>query len=143
MNSIGDDFLIPSMYRDLGSMSVDYMASPFGMPYGGYYSALGGVRLRPQADEDKFISMETKDRHDRNNAKKVLMILGGLIALTFVGPLYKSVKNAGGISKFVDKQWQILKGKYTTKKSAKGHKFFGNMFDRLKKIFSFKKKPVK
>lgn len=109
---LGDDYSTPMMYRDIGSMSMTPMAMPFGMGVagGGYPSYLGGqVRMQQQPDSDKFLAMKQKDNESKKSMKTALKIFGVLMAITFAGPVFKGIKNAGGLGKYLTKQWGGLK----------------------------------
>lgn len=111
--SIGDDmFSTPIMHQDIGSMSMSPMAMPFGR---GLYSGAGmyspqlrGVQMQQQPDQDKYIAMKISEKQERNQMKTALKVLGGLLALTFIGPIAKNIKKVG-IGKFLSNQWNATK----------------------------------
>lgn len=117
--SMGDDiFSTPIMYQDIGSMSMAPMTMPFGTglyPGAGMYgggigtpSYLGNVRMQGQPDQDKYVAMKMNERKERNQMKTALKVLGGLLALTFVGPICKNIRKVG-IGKFLTNQWTATK----------------------------------
>lgn len=117
--AIGDDmFSTPIMYQDIGSMSMSPMAMPFGTglyPGAGMYSSPGmyspqlrGVQMQQQPDQDKYIAMKISEKQERNQMKTALKVLGGLLALTFIGPIAKNIRKVG-IGKFISNQWNATK----------------------------------
>lgn len=109
---LGDDFSTPIMYRDIGSMSMTPMTMPFGMGVagGGYPSYLGGqVRMQQQPDSDKFLALKRKDDESKKSMKTALKVFGVFMAVTFAGPLFKSIKKAGGLGGYFSKQFNSLK----------------------------------
>lgn len=134
---IGDDmFSTPIMHQDIGSMSMRPMAMPFGTGlypgagmYGGagmYSPQLRGVQIQPQPDQDKYIAMKISEKQERNQMKTALKVLGGLLALTFIGPIAKNIKKVG-LGKFLSNQWNATK------------KFFGFGPPKPKTIGRFRK----
>lgn len=110
----GDDFSTPLMYRDIGSMSMTPMAMPFGMGVAGgagmYPSYLGGqVNMHSQPDADKYVAMKRKDDDSKKSMKTALKVFGVLMAITFAGPVFKGIKKAGGLGKYLTKQWDGMK----------------------------------
>lgn len=111
MYSIGDDFNTPAMYQDLASSSMNMM--PIGGMYGGgmyggmnpmmggMYSNLGTTRLRNQPSDDIYVANKNKEKKDTNFMKKAALVLTALVAVGFIGPIGKYVKNAGGITKLI------------------------------------------
>ncbi len=92
--------LNPFIYQDLMNPNMG-MIPPmgFGTPFmTGMYptSMLGGSRLQPQPDSDKFITMKKNEEKEKNFFLKslaALLVIGGSAALIFKGKL--NFKNIG------------------------------------------------
>ena len=113
---IGNDYDIPVMYQDLGTYSMN----PFGVPTGGgmmmpgMYGAgigtsyLGGVRLAPQLEHDKVELINKKEQEGNKTIKNVAKALGALLLIGYVPYFRKQITKAGGIGKYISKQWNSL-----------------------------------
>lgn len=86
--------LNPFVYQDLMNPNMG-MIPPmgFGTPFmTGMYptSMLGGTRLQPQPDRDKFVTMKANEQKEKNIFLKslgALFVIGGTAALLFRGKL--------------------------------------------------------
>lgn len=139
MYSMDDMMSTPLMYQDIGRMALQ---NPMGMPigFGGIYgggmyppSYLGDVRMQPQLDHDKFQTMKQKEQESWSSFKKATLALGGLLLITCIGPLRKSITKAGGITKYMEKQYNSIKNWFKPKTPKP------SMWEKFKNIF--KKKP--
>lgn len=120
----------PIMYQDIGRMSMQPMGVPFGMYTPSY---LGNVRMQPQLDHDKYITMQTKEKESWSTFKKASLALAGLLAITCIGPLRKNITKAGGITKYLTKQYNNIKNWFKPKAPKP------SIWQRFTNIF--KKKP--
>lgn len=98
----------PIPYQDLASSTMPMMNLPLGPMYGAMYggtmpqaSLLGGVQMKPQLDNDKVQLMNKKDEEGKSTFKKAALGLGAIVALCAGSVLFKSVKKAGGIGKYI------------------------------------------
>lgn len=151
MYSMDDGFGTPLMYQDIGSMSMRPMQMPFGMGLygGGFYnpSYLGGVRMQPQLDNDKFVTMRDKENQDKSVFKTALKVLGVMGLICCIGPVRKGIKNAGGLTKYLENSYNSIKKMFTGKTaktaaspaSTTGSTKTG-FWTRMRNIF--KKKPA-
>ena len=111
---IGNDYDIPVMYQDLGTYSMNPFCMPPGgmmpgMPmYGGIGSTsyLGGVTLAPQLEHDKVQLMNKKEQDGNKTLKNVAKALGVLLLIGYVPYFRKQITKAGGIGKYISKQWK-------------------------------------
>lgn len=130
-----DGMSTPIMYEDIGSMSMRPMTMPLGMGgmFGGMYntSYLGGVKMHEQPHEDNFVTMEKKEKESRSAFKTSLLVLGGLLALTYIGPLRRSIAKAGGLTKYLEGKFQKLKDSFKVK--PKKQSWFSRIFKKSKK----------
>ena len=107
---IGDNFNVPIMYQDLANstmgplnMSLGGMRG-VGMPIGSS-SYLGGVRMQQQPDRDKLEIKHKKENEDKNTFKKAMGVLALAVGIACIPSLRKSIKKAGGISKYLKNKW--------------------------------------
>lgn len=142
---IGNDYDIPVMYQDLGTYSMN----PFGVPggggmmmpgmYGGIGSTsyLGGVRLAPQLEHDKVQLINQKDKEGHKTLKTVAKVLGVLMLLGFIPHIGKQITKAGGLGKYISKQWNALTGSisniFNPKPKVSAWQKFKNLFKRTPK----------
>ncbi len=126
---IGGDFDTPIMYQDLANSTMGPMYIPFGTMAGmsGYGTGiaginsnyLGGARMRRQLDRDKIEVSNRKGNQDSHTLRNALIVIGACIALGSIAPIRKSIKKAGGISKYI-KSFFSKKAKPTPKNSGVG-----------------------
>lgn len=136
---IGGDFDIPVMYQDLANSTMSPMNLPLGTMSGMYGAGmyggvgntnyLGGVKMRQQPDRDKVQIMNKKENEDKNTAKNILLGLGALVALGSIPVLRKSIKKAGGLTKYAQNGWNSLKN-FVTGKNQKSGNWFTRLFHR-------------
>ena len=136
---IGSNFDTPIMYQDLATSTMPPMTS-FGM-YGGMYGGvphLYGIKLPPNLNKDKVELMHKKDEECKSSVKKALIAIAICFGVGFIPTLRKSIKNAGGIGKFIKNQWNNLvnwvKGTNTQQTQKQG------WWQKLKN--KFKKNPT-
>lgn len=117
---IGSDFDTPIMYQDLANSTMGPLNLPFGNCCPGLYntSYLGGIKMQPQLDRDKFSVLEQKEKEDKSTMKKALIALGIIAASWCVLGFCRNVKKAGGPWQYIKNQWTKLKNVFTKKSSA-------------------------
>ena len=106
---INDDFNTPVIYQDLANSTMRPMNYNLGGMYRTGPSLLNGVQMQSQLSEDKVeINKAQKAKGDGQLLKNVGLFLLGAAAIGFIPSMRKNIKNAGGIGKFVNKQFNKI-----------------------------------
>lgn len=129
---IGNNFDTPIMYQDLANSTM----SPFSMPIAPATSYLGGVRLPRQLDHDKLEIINKKEKQDKKNFKKALILIGSCLALGFIPGIRKNITKAGGIGKYISNKWTSFKNWISGTKTPKP-----SLWQRFKGLFKKKTTP--
>ena len=96
MESFGDLMAMPPMYRDMGSTFLaQQMPIPLcGMPYAGY--SYGIPPLKQGLNADKFETIQKQKEKNKAERKKVLGIVGGVVATAIAAVILKKKVPAVG-----------------------------------------------
>lgn len=82
MPSVTDDFQLPIMYEDMRNPFMGNLP-PVGMYPGAmapYTNYLGGMKMQPELQNDKFVHQNGKKRN-ANAFMKAMIVLGSLVGL--------------------------------------------------------------
>lgn len=103
MDISNDDFLKPLLYRDIIGPENTPMGAAMGCRYGmGMYptNLLGGISMPQGLQEDAFVNLQQREKKDFDFFKKTLMVIGVIIALSFMK--FKGLKNSNPVKKITN-----------------------------------------
>jgi len=96
-----DDMYNPVMYQDIMNPSMGYMNPMCTMGMYPCTNLLGGTRMQPQLMQDKYETINKKDKQFKNNFISVLKALGWMTLGGFIPPARKYIQKSGGLGKAV------------------------------------------